>query len=66
MEINEELLREYIYYNQLLRLYKEGFSEICLEDVNNDEELKKYIDFALKKSQKIRENEEELLKELNK
>ena len=62
MEINEELLMKYIHLNQLLRLYNEGLIEIYLEDYNNDEELKKCIDYALKKSQKIKEIEEELLK----
>ena len=65
MEINEELLRKYIYYNQLLRLYNEGLIEIYLEDYHYDEELKKYTDYALKKSQKIKEIEEELLEKIN-
>ena len=65
MEINEDLLRKYIFHNQLLILYNEGVIEIYLEDGNNDEELKNYIDYALKKSQKITEIEEELLKEIN-
>ena len=62
MEINEELLRKYIYHNQLLRLYNEGLIEIYLEDYHYDEELKKYTDYVLKKSQKITEIEQELLK----
>lgn len=66
MEINEELLRKYIYLNQLLRTYNEGVAEIYLEDDYKDEELKKYMNYAMKKSQKIREIEQELLKELNK
>ena len=65
MEINEELLRKYIYHNQLLRLYNEGLVEIYLEDYHYDEELKKYINYAMKKSQKIREIEEELLEKIN-
>ena len=65
MEINEELLRKYIYYNQLLRLYNEGLVEIYLEDYHYDEELKKYMDYVLKKSQKIIEIEQELLKKVN-
>ena len=65
MEINEELLRKYIYNNQQLRLYNEGVTEIYLEDGNNDEELKNYMDYALKKSQKIKEIEEELLEKIN-
>ena len=65
MEINEELLRKYICYNQLLRLYNEGLVEIYLEDYHYDEELKKYTDYVLKKSQKIIEIEQELLKKLN-
>ena len=62
MNINEDLLRIYIYLNQLLRIYNEGLVEIYLEDYNNDEELKNYIDYVLKKSQKIKEIEKELLK----
>ena len=65
MKINEDLLRNYIFRNQLLRLYNEGLVEIYLEDNNNDEELKNYIDYAMKKSQKIREIEEELLEKIN-
>ena len=64
MKINEDLLRNYIFRNQLLRLYNEGLVEIYLEDNNNDEELKNYIDYAMKKSQKIREIEEELLEKI--
>ena len=64
MEINEELLRKYIYINQLLRIYNEGVAEIYLEDDYKDEELKKYMDYVMKKSQEIREIEEELLKEI--
>ena len=62
MNINEDLLRKYIYLNQLLRYYYEGLVEIYLEDYYKDEELKKYIDYAMKKSQEIREIEKELLK----
>ena len=65
MEINEELLRKYIYHNQLLRLYNEALVEIYLEDYHYDEELKKYTDYVLKKSQKIIEIEQELLKKVN-
>ena len=66
MEINEGLLRKYIYHNQLLRFYNEGLVDIYLEEYHYDEELKKYTDYVLKKSQKIIEIEEELLKEINK
>ena len=67
MEINEGLLRKYIYHNQLLRLHNERVAEIYLEDGhNNDEELKNYVKYAFKQSQKIKEIEEELLKEINK
>ena len=67
MEINEELLRKYIFHNQVLREHNEGVAETYLEDgYNDDEELKNDMKYTLKKSQKIREIEEELLKELNK
>ena len=67
MEINEELLRKYIFHNQVLREHNEAVAETYLEDgYNDDEELKNDMKYTLKKSQKIREIEEELLKELNK
>lgn len=67
MEINEELLRKYIYYNQVLRIHNSAVAETYLEDAyNDDEELKDDMEHTLEKSQKIREIEEELLKELNK
>ena len=67
MEINEGLLRKYIFHNQVLRIHNEAVVETYLEDAyNDDEELKDDMEHTLKKSQKIREIEEELLKELNK
>ena len=67
MEINELLLRKYIFHNQVLREHNEGVAETYLEDdYNNDEELKSDLKYTLKKSQKITEIEEELLKEINK
>ena len=67
MEINEKLLRKYIFHNQALRFHNEGVAEIYLEDgYNDDEEFKNYMEYTLKQSQRIKEIEEELLKELNK
>ena len=67
MEINELLLRKYIFHNQILRDHNEAVAETYLEDAyNDDEELESDMKDTLKKSQKIREIEEELLKELNK
>ena len=67
MEINEGLLRKYIFHNQVLRNHNEAVAETYLEDAyNDDEELRDDMEHTLKKSQKIREIEEELLKELNK
>ena len=67
MEINEELLRKYIFHNQVLRIHSAAVAETYLEDAyNDDEKLKDDMEHTLKKSQKIREIEEELLKELNK
>ena len=67
MEINELLLRKYIFHNQILRDHNEAVAETYLEDAyNDDEELRDDMEHTLKKSQKIREIEEELLKELNK
>ena len=67
MEINELLLRKYIFYNQVIRDHNETVAETYLEDgYKDDEELIYDMEHTLKKSQKIREIEEELLKELNK
>ena len=66
MEINEELLRKYIFHNQVLRGHNEAGAETYLEDAyNDDEELKDDMKHTLEKSQKIIEIEEELLEELN-
>ena len=67
MEINELLLRKYIFHNQVLREHNEAVAETYLEDgYNDDDELRKDMNYTLKKSQKITEIEEELLKEINK
>ena len=67
MEINEGLLRKYIFHNQVLRNHNEAVAETYLEEAyNDDEELKDDIQHTLKLLQKITEIEEELLKEINK
>ena len=67
MEINEQLLRKYIFHNQVLRNHDEAVAETYLEEAyNDDEELKDDMKYTLKKLQKITEIEEELLKELYK
>ena len=67
MKINEDLLRKYIFHNQVLRIHNGAVAETYLEDAyNDDEELKDDMKHTLEKSQKIIEIEEELLKELNK
>ena len=67
MEINELLLRKYIFHNQVLRDHNEAVAETYLEDgYNDDDELRDDMNYTLKKSQKITEIEEELLKEINK
>ena len=67
MKINEELLRKYIFHNQVLRNHVEAVAETFLEDAqNDDEELKDDMKHTLKKLQKIIEIEEELFKEINK
>ena len=44
MEINEELLRKYIFHNQVLRIHNEAVAETYLEDTyNDDEELLKEL-----------------------
>ena len=66
MEINELLLRKYIFHNQVLREHNETVAETYLEDsYNDDEEIRDDMKYTLKKSQKITEIEEELLKEIN-
>ena len=67
MEIKEDLLRKYIFHNQVLRNHNEAVAETYLEDAYNDEEeLEDDMKHILKKSQQITDIEEELLKELNK
>ena len=67
MEINEDLLRKYIFQNSLLRNHCESVAETFIEDdYNDDEELSNDMKCILKISQKIIETEEELMKELNK
>ena len=67
MEINELLLRKYIFHNQVLREHNETIAETYLEDgYNDDDELRKDMEYTLKKSQKVMEIEEELLKEIDK
>ena len=67
MEINEDLLRKYIFHNQALRIHDEAVAETFLEEAyNDDEELKDDMKYTLKKLQKITEIEEELLKEIYK
>ena len=67
MEINEDLLRNYIIQNVLLRNHCESVADAYLDDgYNDDEELNNDMKFTLKISQKIIEIEEELMKEINK
>lgn len=67
MTISEELLRKYIFHNQVLREHNEGVAETYLEDAyDDDEELKSDMQYCIKKSNKVKEIEEQLLKELNK
>ena len=59
----EELLRKYIFHNQVLRNHIEAVVETFLEDAyNDDEELKDDMKHTLKLLQKITEIEEDLLK----
>lgn len=67
MTISEELLRKYIFHNQVLREHNEGVAETYLEDAyDDDEELKSDMQYCIKKSNKVKEIEKQLLKELNK
>ena len=66
MKISEELLRKYIFNNQVLRSHNEAVAETYLEDAYNDsEELEDDMKHTLKLLQKITEIEEELLKQIN-
>ena len=63
----EELIRKYIFHNQVLLNHIESVAETYLEDsYNDDEELRDDMEHSLKLLQKIVEIEEELLKEINK
>lgn len=67
MEINIDLLRKYIFHNQVLREHNEAVAETYLEEAyNDDEELQDDMKHTLKKSKRVKEIEEELLKELYK
>ena len=67
MEINEGLLRKYIFNNQVLRNHNEAVAETYLEDAYNDsEELEDDMKHTLKLLEKITEIEKDLLKEINK
>lgn len=66
MSISEELLRKYIFHNQVLREHNEGVAETYLEDAYDDEEeLKSDMQYCIKRSNKVKEIEGQLLKELN-
>lgn len=67
MEINETLLRKYIFHNQVLTEHIESVSETYLEGAyDSEEELESDMKYTIKRINKLREIEEELLKELNK
>ena len=67
MEINEGLLRKYIFYNQAFRYYNESMIDCYLEGAyDNEEELESDMIYSSNRAKKIEEFERELLKELNK
>lgn len=67
MEINEELLRKYIFHNQVLRIHNEVMIDCYLEGAyDEEEELEDDMIHSLKRAKKIEEFERELFKELNK
>ena len=66
MEINEGLLRKYIFHNQVLREHNEGMIDCYLEGGYDDEDLENDMIYSSKRAKKIEEFERELLKELNK
>ena len=67
MEINEGLLRKYIFHNQVLREHNESMIDCYLEGAyDNEEELENDMIYSSKRAKKIEEFERELLKELNK
>lgn len=67
MEINEGLLRKYIFHNQVLRVHNEVMIDCYLEGAyDEEEELEDDMIYSSKRAKKIEEFERELLKELNK
>ena len=67
MEINEDLLRKYIFHNQVLREHNKSMIDCYLEGAyDNEEELENDMIYSSKRAKKIEEFERELLKELNK
>ena len=67
MEINEWLLRRYIFHNQVLREHNEAMIDCYLEGAyDEDEDLKNDMIYSSKRAKTIEAFEKELLKELNK
>lgn len=67
MKINETLLRKYIFHIQILNEHTEAMAETYLEEAYDDEEeFKADLSYCRKRISKVKEIEEELLKELNK
>lgn len=65
--INKDLLRKYIFHVQVLNEHTEAVAETYLEGGYGDtEEVEADMKYSLKKINKIREIEEEILKVLNK
>ena len=67
MEINEGLLRKYIFYNQVLRVHNEVMIDCYLEGAyDEEEELENDMICSLERAKEIEEFERQLFKELNK
>lgn len=67
MEINEGLLRKYIFHNQVLREHNEAMIDCYLKGAyDEEEELELDMIYSSKRAKQIEEFERELLKELNK
>lgn len=67
MNIDEGLLRKYIFHNQVFREHSEAVAETYLGEAYEDvEEIENDMKYTLKRAKNIEKFEEELLKELNK
>lgn len=66
MEINEQLLRKYIFHSQILNEHIECVAETYLEGAyDNEEEFENDLKYTTKRINKLKEIEKEILDEIN-